>query len=262
MKTLLAILELLGFCSLGVAEEVTKLYEARTYSADSPAEPGKKLTFPYRLLKPAHIEPGKLYPVVLFLHGAGERGDDNVLQLKYLPTWLASDENRQKYPCFVIAPQCASEKKWADVDWSQPDAVPAREMTDPMRGAIGILNEVVAANPVDKQRIYLTGLSMGGYGSWWLAEEMPERFAALVAVCGGGDESRASRLAKLPIWAWHGDADTAVPVERSRRMVAAIERAGGKPKYTELKGIGHDSWTPAYHGENNALAWLFEQRKP
>ncbi len=103
---------------------------------------------------------------------------------------------------------------------------------------------------------------MGGYGSWDLAERMPERFAALAPVCGGGDETKADRLAALPIWAWHGDADTAVPVERSRRMVAAIERAGGKPKYTELPGVGHDSWTPAYHGPDNLLAWLFAQSKP
>ncbi len=90
---------------------------------------------------------------------------------------------------------------------------------------------------------------------------MPERFAALAAVCGGGDETKADRLAKLPIWAWHGDDDQAVPVERSRRMIAAIQRAGGKPKYTELPGVGHDSWTPAYNGPDNLLAWLFAQSK-
>ncbi len=135
-------------------------------------------------------------------------------------------------------------------------------MTPPLEAVVGLLNAVVAHKPVDPARIYLTGLSMGGYGSWELAERMPERFAAVAPVCGGGDETKADRLAALPIWAWHGDADTAVPVERSRRMIAAIERAGGKPKYTELAGVGHESWTAAYHGPHNLLAWLFAQSKP
>ena len=104
---------------------------------------------------------------------------------------------------------------------------------------------------------------MGGYGSWDLAERMPERFAALVPICGGGDEAQADRLVGLPIWAWHGDADQAVPVERSRRMIAAIEKAGGKPKYTELPGVGHDSWTPAYTGAGQRAALAVRAgRKP
>jgi predicted peptidase len=126
---------------------------------------------------------------------------------------------------------------------------------------IAILDEVTAKNLIDPARVYLTGLSMGGYGAWELAERMPERFAALVPVCGGGDEAQASRLVGLPIWAWHGDEDTAVPVERSRRMIAAIEEAGGTPHYTELKGVGHDSWTAAYSGPDSVLPWMFEQVK-
>ena len=93
-----------------------------------------------------------------------------------------------------------------------------------MQAVIGMLQDTIEQNPIDQKRVYLTGLSMGGYGSWDLAERMPQRFAALAPVCGGGDETKADRLAALPIWAWHGDADTAVPVERSRRMIAAIER--------------------------------------
>jgi predicted peptidase len=247
------------------SHDVTKLYEAKrfsstTFDASNPSG-GQTLAIAYRLLKPARIEPGKLFPLVLFLHGAGERGADNEKQLKYLPTWLASDKNRREYPCFLIAPQCPAEKQWSDVAWSDPTSRPMGAMTEPLRAVVALLNDFVGRNPVDPARIYLNGLSMGGYGSWDLAARMPERFAALVPICGGGDETQASRLVGLPIWAWHGDEDTAVPVERSRRMIAAIREAGGTPHYTELKGVGHDSWTPAYTGPDSVLPWMFEQVK-
>jgi len=121
------------------------------------------------------------------------------------------------------------------------------------------VEETTQAQPVDLDRIYVTGLSMGGYGSWDLAIRTPEKFAAVVPICGGGDESQAARLLGVPIWAWHGDADPAVPVERSRRMIAAIRQAGGNPKYTELAGVGHDSWNPAYRDPHGPIPWLFEQ---
>jgi len=114
--------------------------------------------------------------------------------------------------------------------------------------------------PIDKGRIYLTGLSMGGYGTWDLISRRPELFAAAIPVCGGGDPAQAEKLAKLPIWAFHGDADPLVPVERPRDMIAAIKKAGGEPKYTEYKGVGHDAWTPTYR-DSKVLDWLFEQKK-
>ncbi len=196
---------------------------------------------------------------MLFLHGAGERGNDNKKQLEYLPTWLASDENRRSYPCFLLAPQCPDEMKWSNVAWGDHESKPLADISRPMQAVVGILDNVIERYPIDRSRIYLTGLSMGGYGSWELAERMPQRFAALAPICGGGDEAKADRLIDLPIWAWHGDADQAVPVERSRRMIAAIKQAGGKPKYSELAGIGHDSWTSAYNGPDNLLPWLFAQ---
>jgi predicted peptidase len=118
---------------------------------------------------------------------------------------------------------------------------------------------VISHEAVDPARIYLTGLSMGGYGTWDLAARQPERFAAILPICGGGDEATAPRLAKLPIWCFHGDADTVVPVERSRTMIAAVRAAGGSPKYSELPGVGHDSWTPAYR-DPAVLDWLFAKR--
>jgi len=222
----------------------------------------KTQKFAYRLLRPEQLEAGKKYPVVLFLHGAGERGDDNKSQLKYLPHWLSEPESRAKYPCFLIAPQCPSDKKWVEVSWDSAvsqDRPP--EPGDQMKVVIGILNEVMKEHRVDDRRVYLTGLSMGGYGSWDLAMRLPERFAAVAPVCGGGDEQGADLLKDVPIWAWHGDADNAVPVARSRGMIEAIKKAGGSPKYSELKGVGHDSWTPAYTDPKGVVPWMFQQSR-
>jgi len=224
-------------------------------------EAGTPVAFKYRLLKPAIVEPGKRYPAVLFLHGAGERGNDNRRQLMYLPTWLATEENRRRHPCFVVAPQCRVDHRWVEVDWSAQKSVPQQPaMTADMTAAVAALDAVMQAEPVDAGRVYLTGLSMGGYGSWDLAARMPERFAALIPICGGGDEATAATLKPLPIWCFHGDADTVVPVERSRTMVEAVKAAGGTVQYTEFTGVGHDSWTPAYR-DPATLEWLFDQRR-
>lgn len=239
------------------SEQVLKQYEECSYvytGGDYQDE-----VFKYRLLKPEPLEPGKKYPVVLFLHGAGERGDDNQLQLLYLPELMAGAEYRQKFPCFLIAPQCRTDQKWVEVDWSADTTEQPEEASDQLNVALGALDDVIENYPIDPARVYLTGLSMGGYGSWDAAARYPQRFAAVVPVCGGGDEQTASSLASVPIWAVHGDEDQAVPVARSRRMIEAIREAGGSPHFTELKGVDHDSWTPAYSDPNGVLAWMFEQ---
>ena len=130
-----------------------------------------------------------------------------------------------------------------------------------MLAVIAALEDTLKREPIDPARIYLTGLSMGGYGSWDLAARMPDRFAAVIPICGGGDGATAAKIKDLPIWCFHGDADTAVRVERSRTMIEALRAAGGAPKYSELAGVGHDSWTPAYR-DPDVLAWLFAQKKP
>jgi len=224
-------------------------------------EDGKPVEFRYRLLRPATLKPGPQYPLVLFLHGAGERGDDNEKQLAYLPTWLAEEANRRTYPCFVLAPQCRTDHRWVEIDWSDKKSLPQKtEMTVDMSAAVAALDAVLQDEQVDPGRVYLTGISMGGYGSWDLAARMPERFAAVIPICGGGDEATAPKLKGLPIWCFHGDADEAVPVERSRTMVAAVKAAGGTVQYTEYAGVGHDSWTPAYR-DPATLDWLFRQRR-
>lgn len=243
------------------ADQLDKLYEARTVRVAA-AKDVAPVEFAYRLLGPKSITPGTRYPLVIFLHGAGERGNDNLSQLKYFPTWMAEQSARQAHPCFVLAPQCRDEQKWVDVDWSKIESTPQSPTpTVDMLAVIAALEDTLQREPIDPARIYLTGLSMGGYGSWDLAARMPDRFAAVLPICGGGDEATAAKIKDLPIWCFHGDADTAVRVERSRTMIEALRAAGGAPKYSELAGVGHDSWTPAYR-DPDVLTWLFAQKKP
>ena len=223
--------------------------------------PYENEVFQYRLMKPANVEAGQSYPLVLFLHGAGERGTDNANQLKYLPRLMASDAHREKFPCYVLAPQCRSGKQWVNVPWSDVESTPLpKEPSHQLRVAIAILERTLKEEQVDRDRVYLTGLSMGGFGSWDLAARHPDWFAAVAPICGGGDEATAKSLAGLPIWVFHGGADTVVKTVRSQRMVAALKEAGGDPKYTEFPGVGHNSWTPAYE-KTDLLNWMFEQRR-
>lgn len=216
---------------------------------------------PYLLLKPETVEAGKKYPLILFLHGAGERGDDNRLQMKHFPEKMVTPERRAKYPCFLLAPQCPKEASWGGALWRQGKSDPlTTPQGAPARGAVEALRKVVREEPVDTTRIYLTGLSMGGYGSWDLAVRHPDWFAAVAPICGGGSTDRAARLVGLPVWNWHGDKDQAVPVDQSRKMIQAIKDAGGEARYTELPGVGHDSWVQAY-GPEGMLDWLFEQKR-
>ncbi len=241
-------------------DQLAEAYEARSVRV-SPKKNADPVDFSYRLLKPAGAKPGTKYPLVIFLHGAGERGSDNLAQLKYLPAWMAEESARAKYPCFVLAPQCRNDEKWVDIAWSEVKSTPQTpQPTADMLGAIAAVEETLTGEAVDPQRIYLTGLSMGGYGSWDLAARMPQRFAAMIPICGGADEATAGKIKDLPIWCFHGDTDQAVPVERSRTIIAAIRAAGGEPKYSELAGVGHDSWTPAYR-DPAVLDWLFSQKK-
>ena len=218
-------------------------------------------TIPFRLLAPETIEEGEVYPLILFLHGAGERGDNNETQLTHFPVKMATPERRASMPCFVLAPQCPKDQRWTTANWGEKSSTPMDTApTVPMRGAIEALVEIVAGRPIDTSRIYLTGLSMGGYGTFDLATRHADWFAAVAPVCGGGDERLAAQLGGLPLSIWHGDADRAVPVERSRQMVAALKALGEEPRYHELAGVGHNVWNQAY-GADGCLEWLFEQRR-
>lgn len=228
-------------------------YVAKTYQAADGA------SLPYRLLSPAKTE-GKV-PLVIFLHGAGERGTDNQAQLKHGASIFLKPEVREKFPSYVMAPQCPENQKWVDWDWSKPFTQQPAQPSGPMKLLLQALDAFLAEHPdVDTDRIYVTGLSMGGFGTWDLATRFPERFAAIAPVCGGGDPEKAAAIAKLPVWTFHGAADQVVTVELTRKMVAALQKADGVPLYSEYPAIGHDSWSTAY-AEPRLLDWMFAQRR-
>ncbi len=218
---------------------------------------GEKL--PYRLLVPEGYDAQKRYPLILFLHGAGERGDDNEAQLKHAEVLrLASDPN---HPCFLVAPQCPAGRKWVEVPWDfrTPHRTP-EEPSLPMRLTMELLDALQQEFSIDPDRRYVTGLSMGGFGTLDLVVRRPKDFAAAVPICGGGDDARAAEIKHVAVWAFHGSNDPAVPVVRSRSFIEALRQAGAEPKYTEYAGAGHNVWSRAYR-EPELAHWLFQQRR-
>lgn len=240
--------------SLAYAVDVRERYEKHEFVDAQQAK------LPYRLLKPKAVDNGNKYPLVIFLHGAGERGTDNTRQLVHGMADFASDEVMQKYPAFVVAPQCPEGKQWVEVPWSADEHAMPEKPSVPLQQTFELIDQLTKELPVDESRIYITGLSMGGFGTWDAIQRRPRFFAAAAPVCGGGDPAFADNIQHVPVWAFHGDADGAVKVRRSRDMIAALKAAGGSPKYTEYPGVGHDSWTATYRN-SEFYAWLFEQKR-
>ena len=194
----------------------------------------------YWLFLPADYEKsGKNWPLLLFLHGAGESGSDLAKVKSHGPPKIV--ESKPEFPFILVSPQC-----------------PGRGWNVDMLNAL--LDEIVAKYRVDQDRVYLTGLSMGGFGTWTLAALHPERFAAIAPICGGGNPADAKKLKDLPIWVFHGGKDTTVPTKRSEEMVEALKAAGGNPKFTVYPEAGHDSWTETYN-DPELYRWLLEQKR-
>ncbi len=230
-------------------------FEALEFTADD----GGALR--YRLLKPLEVDLQQKYPLVLFLHGAGERGDENVRQLIHGGRNFADEGLRRRHPAFVVAPQCPAEKKWVEVPWDRTKHEMPADPGETMRHVFELLDALQKEFPIDASRIYAVGLSMGGYGTWDILQRKPDLLAAAVPICGGGDPAYAKAFVTTPVWAFHGADDPAVPVTRSRDMIEALIAAGGHPIYTEYEGVGHNSWTETF---DNRLVWdwLFAQRRP
>ncbi len=248
-----AIALLLPWCSLSAQAAAAKA----AFQSGSVTVDGQR--YGYRLLEPLPQWRQVPQPLVVFLHGAGERGVDNERQLAWLPEQLAQPAERQRLPCWVLSVQCPFDETWADIPWTDAQSRPMqREPTRALRAVTTVMDELAARPGVDTARVYLTGLSMGGFGAFDLAARQPERFAALLAICGGGDPAAAPRLLGLPITVYHGAADDVVPVQRSRDMVAALRVVGAMVDYHELDGVRHDAWRSAY-GSGGAVDWLFAQ---
>lgn len=219
-------------------------------------------TLPYRLAIPKNYNPSQKYPLVIFLHGAGERGTDNEAQLVHPQVLrLVSDEVAARQPCFLVAPQCPQGHRWVEVPWESPDphATPARPSL-PMRLTMELVDQLDKEFSIDPARRYVTGMSMGGYGTFDLVVRRPREFAAAIAVCGGADDSKAPQIAGTAFWIFHGSKDGVVPPARSRSIVAALRKAGADVKYTEYEGAGHGIWSQAYR-EPELVDWLFSKKR-
>lgn len=193
------------------------------------------------------FEATQRFPLVIWLHGSGQSGDDNQSQMGGSPRAWTSEGKQGQQPCFMLAPQCPS----ADIGWKN-------EVANHLLALIADLSDHL---PIDDTRIYLTGSSMGGSGTWHLAAKYPQVFAAAVPLCGGGDPKNAEILKTVPFWVFHGDQDDMVPVERSRTMVAAVKAAGGELiNYTELAGEGHGITGSVYPRED-LHTWMFKQKR-
>lgn len=224
-------------------------------------ETSDTIALPYRILSPPEIEPGQDYPLVLFLHGAGERGTDNTKQLVHVAQELATAEMTDRFPCFVVAPQCPEGERWVEVDWGLLAHEMPAQPSNPLKATLKLLEQLKRDLPIDADRVYICGLSMGGFGTWDAIQRHPELFAAAVPICGGGDPAYAEQIKTMPIWAFHGAADGAVKVQRSREMVKALQAIGGHVIYTEYPGVGHNSW--AMTAENRLVwDWLFAHQRP
>ncbi|HTS45694.1 MAG TPA: prolyl oligopeptidase family serine peptidase [Puia sp.] len=218
-------------------------------------------TLYYRMLFP-DADTMRRYPLVVFLHGAGERGNDNEAQLKWGVGNFATDENMRLFPAIVIAPQCPEKTSWSS--FSRGGKVEDMRLqptpTKPMELVIGLIHQLIKSMHIDTNRIYITGLSMGGFGTFDAIERYPDLFAAAVPVCGGGDVSRAASIAHLPIWIFQGAEDPAVSPAYALAMLEALTRAGAHPGFTQYPEVGHFSWLGAYI-DPLMIEWMFRQHK-
>jgi predicted peptidase len=242
-RTACALLLVAGFVTAAAGQDKPK-----TGFVDKTFKNADGTTSPYVVFVPPNYDGTKEFPVILFLHGAGETKSDKKGSKMPVEVGIgpAIKKREKDFPFIVVIPQ-AETRGW------QAEGPNAKR-------ALSMLDEVMKEYKTDTKRQYLTGLSMGGMGTWSVAVAHPDRFAAIVPICGRGDPTKAEKIKDLPCWAFHGDADASVNVSGSRDMIDAIKKAGGMPKYTEYPGVGHNSWDKAY-GTDELYKWLLEQKK-
>lgn len=209
---------------------------------DGEPTPADALRYLVHLPEDYDADREKLWPLVLFLHGAGERGSDIDLAAVHGPPMLA--DTGREFPFVLVTPQCAESSQWV----AEVSTLSA------------LLDEVVAAHRIDPARISVTGLSMGGFGTWSLAVRYPERFAAIAPICGGLWMQSAAPVRSLPVWAFHGDADDVVPISATEQIVTELRSLGADVRFTRYAGVGHDSWTETY-ANPKFYDWLFSHRR-
>jgi predicted peptidase len=257
MKKIL-FLVLFGFVNAVKAQDIS-LYEKKLYISGSD-------TMPYRLLLPDNYDASKKYPLIFFLHGAGERGNDNEKQLVHGAKLFLKEEVRKDFPAIIVFPQCAANSFWSNVDFKMDNGKrtfsfqEAGEPTIAMKLAQVLLMDIMKTYPVAKKQVYVGGLSMGGMGTFEIVRRNPKLFAAAIPICGGGNVATASNLKKTKWWVFHGGKDDVVPPKLSEDMVNALKEVKASVKFTLYPNANHNSWDSAF-AEPDLLPWLFAQKR-
>jgi predicted peptidase len=224
-------------------------------------------TLPYRLLLPENFDTSKRYPLILFLHGAGERGRDNESQLVHGAKFFLQDNVRDSFPAIVVFPQCMQESYWSNVKQVK-DEMGKRKFDFEEKGSPStamalvqmLMKNIQNSYRIDKDRIYVGGLSMGGMGTFEIVRRNPRMFAAAFPICGGGNPTTAKKIKRTAWWVFHGAKDDVVPHEYSQEMVTALIKRGASVKFTLYPEVNHNSWDPAF-AEKDLLGWLFSHHK-
>ena len=219
-------------------------------------------TLPYRLYRSVKAESTtEVVPLVVFLHGAGERGNDNSNQLFHCIRFFLEDSVTNQYPFVLLVPQCPNEQRWVNTDWTLPEHQMEAEPTAQMKAVFALIDCLNGCGVTDPNRVYVCGISMGGFGVWDALQRRPETFAAGIAICGGGDPAYAKRMKDMPIYVFHGQKDKLVKPIRSAQMVNALRAAGNtKLKYVTYSQLGHLCWDQAF-STPGIFHWLFSQKK-
>lgn len=257
MKNLICITSLIFF-SLQTSMAQNNMYTKETFVKGTD-------TLLYRLLLPENFDPAKKYPVLFFLHGAGERGKNNEAQLTHGGKLFQSERMQKDFPAIVVFPQCPANDFWANVEFKntadrfafQKDGEPGKAMTLLM----DLVENFKSLKYTDNNRFYVGGLSMGGMGTLEILRRKPKFFAAAFSICGGDTIENVKKYKKVPLWFFHGEKDSVVPVEKSKVVVAELQRLkAADVKLTLYPGVNHNSWDAAF-AEPGLLPWLFSHRK-
>lgn len=267
MKKILLLLAITLICNLLIAQKTTSTnnewkndYKKKelVYAADK--------VLPYRILYPKNYDRSKKYPLVFFLHGSGERGNDNEAQLTHGGKLFF--DSASAYPAIVVFPQCPADNSWNSMLVDRTQTPPQRTFNYkkspepwPLAATYKLVTDLIKTEAVDKKRVYFSGLSMGGFGTFEMIWRHPKTFAAAMPICGGGDAmAYDKRVKKIPFWVFHGAADAVVDVKLSREMVDRLNKIGAKVKYSEYPGVNHNSWDNAF-AEPDYLHWMFSNNK-
>jgi predicted peptidase len=254
MRSYVYFIGILICCSIFCVAQPSAVFEKKMYLQQQD-------TLLYRILYPQHYDSTTRYPLVIFLHGSGARGNDNEAPLKNVPGVFLDTHNRDIFPCFIVVPQCPKRDTWVNF----PDFPQSLKATDTpttaTRLVLAFITDLSSSINIDTRRIYLTGYSMGGEGVFDLIYRKPELFAAAVPICAVADTAKAAFIKGNSIWVFHGSDDQVNEVKYSRMMINALRRQGGNPLYTEYPGVGHSCWVKAYQ-EPDLLPWMFSHIKP